>query len=137
LFVIRHYHTTSFENVCRARLRFSVSEEHLVVFCPVLVILLKEKLRLNTRTASGEVLPPLFWVVCFWVKRQLLAVNTDCLATKLLCVFFDHLFPSTLLNFSSSSCGTVLLLHSQMTHFSSIKSLLCILYSFKIMFKCL
>jgi hypothetical protein len=135
LLLVRHYHTAILEGVCRTWLWFAICEQHLIVFRPVLMILLKKKLRLNTRTASGKVLPPLFWFICFRVERQLLAMNSDGLAAKFLCVFFDHLFASTLLNLCSGPSSRVFILHSQMTHFPRIQSLFCILYFFKIMFE--
>ena len=133
--MIWHYNTSSLEYVRWTWLRPSVSKKHLVVDGPVLMILFKKKLRLDSWIASREVLPPLFGFVCFGVERQLLAVNPDCLTAKLLCVLFDHFLTSSLLNFSSCSSGPVLLLHSQMAHLSCIQSLFCVLYFLKIMFK--
>jgi hypothetical protein len=112
--------TTSLKNISGTRLSSTVREKHFVINCPVLVVLFQKNLRLHTRTASREILPPMLGFVCLRIERQLLAVYTNRLASEFLRVLFYHFFSTFLLNFGSCSGWAVLLLHSKVAHFTFI-----------------
>lgn len=86
-----------------------------------------ESLRLNFWRAPLSKLPPLFRVVTICVQRQFLAMNANCLLAELLCILVDQLILTTELYIAESEGFAFLLVETQVAHFTSVQSLLCIL----------
>lgn len=62
-------------------------------------------------------------------------MNANCLLAELLCILVDQLILTTELYIAESEGFTFLLVETQVAHFTSVQSLLCILNNPNIVFK--
>jgi hypothetical protein len=106
---------------------FHISEEHRVVLGPKLILLLQQVEGVNLGVALGVELPPSLGVLVFHVKRKFLAVDTDCLLSKLFSVFFDHLLTTLICDFRLGLGVLFFLLHAEEAHLTLVKTLFGIL----------
>ncbi len=112
-----------FERVLRAALVAHVTKQHLVIVGPVLMSLLEEYKGVDRRLTLREELPPTLRVLRFHIKGQLLAMDSNSLLAELLRVFLNHLLAPLLSDVRVGLSLALLLLHSQETHLTLVKSL--------------